>query len=227
MESPWDSRGREEACWAPSSSPPSRCQACEISTDTTDQSHHLLNTTRWPQSSLQGQENCLDEPFLNFWFTTSQDIENCCFRSLWFRAVCYKTGYMGTLSFGFCLGGNLNWFTIRPIKWATPETMGNTSRKYSPFNISSETLSFEEIFQSCFVELKIQWKQYCYWLLFILVHPNSLSKQSQYDVVERVWALEADWKRLGLQFIHWVTLGSSVSSSIKCGIITPLKGNTV
>ena len=47
-------RGRGGLLSPKSSSPPARCQACEISTDTPDQSNHLLNTTRWPQSSPQG-----------------------------------------------------------------------------------------------------------------------------------------------------------------------------
>lgn len=57
MESPWDAREGEEAAEPTQlSSPP--CQGGrhvnEIISDTLDQSDHLLNITKWPESSPQG-----------------------------------------------------------------------------------------------------------------------------------------------------------------------------
>lgn len=108
---------------------------------------------------------------------------------------------------------------------------GQYLQKYSPSASVQRpfALSFEAIFQSCFLEnsLKVV-------LLLAIIYSSSpqlfVSKQSQYDVVETVWALESSLVNIGFAIYplcNLVFLCSSVSSSISCGIMTPLKGNIV
>lgn len=104
------------------------------------------STTYWILSSdLTGhhweQENCLDEPVLNFWPTTSWEMSNSsCFKSLKVRVVCSQQQISGMLAFIFCLGSNS--FTHSPLDllhgWLLKSVGNNIPRKCSPFNICSK-----------------------------------------------------------------------------------------
>lgn len=98
-QSCWDTSVEEEAWWTILR----RWQACGWGfLDTPDQSNHLLNTIKWPDSSHhRKQENCLDEPVLNFWSTTSLEIYNSYFKSLKVWVVCHTATDIWNASFHF------------------------------------------------------------------------------------------------------------------------------
>lgn len=84
---------------------------------------------------------------------------------------------------------------MRPIKQVTPLNqwaMSPGNIHHSASTQKSTALAFEEIFQPL-IELIVHHKQYCYSLLYVPVHPNSLLVNSQHDAVEIVWALESGW----------------------------------